>query len=50
MTIPLIVSSILGGVLYTMNPVLPWVFVFFTTLLAILLIVLYIRDPHEVEI
>lgn len=49
-TIPLIVSFVLGGILYTLNPVFPWVFVFFTTLFSILLVVLFIRDPEEAEI
>ncbi len=49
-TIPLILSFILGGILYTWNPVLPWVFVFGTTLLSILLIIVFIRDPQEVEV
>ena len=49
-TIPLILASMLGGILYTINPVLPWVFVLCTTLLSILLIVLFVRDPKEAEI
>ena len=48
--IPLVVSSLLGGMLYTWSPVLPWVFVFCTTLLSILLIVFFIRDPQEAEV
>ena len=36
--------------LYTWSPVLPWVFVFCTTLLSILLIVFFIRDPQEAEV
>lgn len=49
-TIPLILSSMLGGILYSLNPVLPWVFVLCTTLLSILLIVLFIRDPRDAEV
>ena len=48
--IPLVISSLLGGMLYTWSPVLPWIFVFFTTLLSILLIVFFIRDPQEAEV
>ncbi len=48
-TIPLIFSFMLGGILYSWNPVLPWVFVFCTTLLSILLILFFIRDPQEAE-
>ena len=48
--VPLILSFILGGILYTINPVLPWVFVTVTTLLSILLVVLFIRDPQEAEV
>lgn len=49
-TIPLILSFVLGGILYSWNPVLPWVFVFCTTLLSILLILFFIRDPQEAEV
>jgi MFS family permease len=48
--VPLILSFMLGGILYTINPVLPWVFVTVTTLLSILLVVLFIRDPQEAEV
>jgi MFS family permease len=49
-TIPLILASMIGGLLYMVSPVLPWVFVFFTTLISILLIVFFISDPQEAEV
>jgi MFS family permease len=48
-SIPLILASLLGGYLYASNPVFPWVFVFFTTALSILLTVAFIRDPVRAE-
>jgi MFS family permease len=47
---PVMVASLLGGVLYEMNPVYPWVFASAATLASILLAVIYIRDPQQAEI
>jgi MFS family permease len=49
-TIPLMLASLAGGILYAANPAYPWVFVFFTTLLSLLLTVLFIRDPQKAEV
>jgi MFS family permease len=49
-TIPLMVASLAGGILYAANPVYPWVFVLCTTLLSLLLTVLFIRDPQRAEV
>lgn len=45
----LMVASLGGGLLYTLNPVYPWIGSTVASLLAILLTVLYIRDPHHAE-
>ena len=44
-TVPLIVCSLLGGYLYTLNPAYPWLFVLVTTVLSIVLAALFVRDP-----
>jgi MFS family permease len=49
-TIPLIISSLVGGILYTMNPNFPWYFVFISTILSIFISAIFIRDPQEAEI
>jgi MFS family permease len=46
---PLMVASLAGGFLYTLNPVYPWIFSVIAGLLSILLTVLYIRDPQQAE-
>jgi MFS family permease len=49
-TIPLMLSSLAGGLLYAANPVYPWIFVLITTLLSLLLTILFIRDPRKAEV
>jgi MFS family permease len=49
-TIPLMLSSLLGGYLYATNPVYPWFFVLFATALSIALTALFIRDPQRAEV
>ena len=49
-TIPLMLASLAGGLLYAANPVYPWIFVLITTLLSLLLAVLFIRDPKKAEV
>jgi MFS family permease len=48
-TIPLMLSSLVGGYLYTANPGYPWFLIAGTLLISILLTVLFVRDPHTVE-
>ncbi len=48
-TVPVMVSSIIGGLLYSMNPVYPWIWVFGTIMIQIISIALFIRDPENVE-
>jgi MFS family permease len=49
-TIPLMLSSLAGGVLYAANPSYPWFFVLVATGLSILLTALFIRDPQHAEV
>lgn len=48
--IPVMLSSLAGGVLYTLNPDYPWYAVATTSILQVLLVILFIRDPEEAEI
>jgi MFS family permease len=48
-TIPVMIASIVGGVLYAVNPIYPWVFVLFSSLVSILVSWLFIRDPKTAE-
>ena len=48
-TIPVIVSSIAGGILYAINPGYIWVCVFVATVLQIVILILFIRDPQTAE-
>ncbi len=43
-TVPIIVCSLLGGYLYSLNPAYPWLFVLVTTALSIGLAALFVRD------
>jgi MFS family permease len=47
---PVMVASIAGGYLYLLNPIYPWVFSLATTVLSIILTVLYIKDAHSAEV
>lgn len=49
-TIPVMVASLAGGILYTANPVYPWYFFLFTILASIAVTALYVRDPKTAEI
>jgi MFS family permease len=46
---PLMIASLAGGFLYTLNPVYPWIFSAVAGLLSIALTVLYLRDPRQAE-
>jgi len=48
-TIPVMVASILGGILYSMNPTYPWICVLVTTVLQLATIAMFIRDPEKPE-
>jgi len=47
--IPVMISSLVGGILYAMNPVYPWFFVAGATVLQLLCVMLFIRDPEVAE-
>jgi MFS family permease len=49
-TVPVMVASLAGGVLYAANPVYPWFFFLFTILASIAVTGLYVRDPKTAEI
>jgi MFS family permease len=49
-TVPVMVASLAGGVLYAANPVYPWYFFLFTILASIAVTALYVRDPKTAEI
>ena len=47
---PMMLASLVSGYLYLWHPALPWLFALPVTLISIILIVRYIRDPKEAEI
>jgi len=49
-TIPLMISSLLGGYLYKLDPVYPWYFIAGSMLIALLLLVCFVRDPQRAEV
>lgn len=49
-TIPLMISSLLGGYLYSMNPTYPWYFIAGSMIIAVLLLVGFVRDPQRAEV
>jgi MFS family permease len=46
-TIPVLAGSLLGGVLYAINPLYPWYCFFVTTVIQIITLILFIRDPGK---
>jgi MFS family permease len=48
--VPLMIASLAGGYLYTWRPASPWFLSTAATALAILLIVVWIRDPKHAEV
>ena len=47
--IPLMAASLLSGILYAANPVLPWYLSTLAVLFALVLTLIYIRDPQTAE-
>jgi MFS family permease len=47
--LPVMASSIVGGVLYNMNPVYPWYAVGIATVVQLLCVLLFIRDPEKAQ-
>jgi len=48
-TIPVMVASIVGGVLYSMNVSYPWICVLGTSIVQLLCVIFFIRDPKKAE-
>ncbi len=48
--VPLMIASLTGGYLYAWNPATPWFVATLSTGFAIILIVLFIRDPKQAEV
>ncbi len=46
-TVPVMAASIIGGLLYAVNPTYPWYCILATTVIQVLALVLFIRDPKE---
>jgi MFS family permease len=49
-TIPVMIASIAGGLLYSANPAYPWFFVLASTAASIVTTALFIRDPAKAEV
>jgi len=48
-TIPVMIASVVGGLLYSMNPNYPWIGILGTAIIQLISIILFIRDPEKVE-
>jgi MFS family permease len=49
-TIPVIISSIAGGVLYMFNPDYPWILVGVTCVIQMIAVIFFIKEPENAEI
>ena len=49
-TIPVMISSFAGGILYSANPIYPWIFFLISIVISILVTRFYVRDPKTAEI
>jgi MFS family permease len=49
-TIPVIISSLTGGVFYALNPNYPWIILAVTCLIQILAVILFIKEPKNIEV
>jgi MFS family permease len=48
-TIPVMIASVVGGLLYSLNPTYPWLCIFGSTIIQLISVVLFIRDPQRAE-
>ena len=48
-TIPLMLSSFSAGYLYAYNPASPWYFLFGSTVISVVMLALFVRDPQRAE-
>ena len=46
---PVVIGSLLGGVLYSYNPAAPWFFTFGATAISLLLAARFLLDPGRAE-
>lgn len=46
-TVPVMASSLIGGVLYTLNPTYPWIFILGSTIIQVLCVLFFIHDFKE---
>lgn len=49
-TIPVILSSLAGGVLYALNSDLPWIVLAVTCVIQVLTVIFFIKEPKNAEI
>ncbi|MCW4039742.1 MAG: MFS transporter [Candidatus Bathyarchaeota archaeon] len=49
-TVPVMTASVLGGLLYSINPTYPWLCVFGTILVQLVCIIVFIRDSDKAEL
>jgi len=47
--LPVMASSIVGGILYSLNPAYPWYAVAAATVIQLLCVLLFIRDPEKAQ-
>ncbi|HJP33215.1 MAG TPA: MFS transporter [Candidatus Latescibacteria bacterium] len=48
-TVPLMLASVAGGLLYEWNPLAPWIVVFAVSLISVATAAFYLRDPEKPE-
>ena len=48
-TIPVMAASLVGGILYSMNVSYPWICLLATSLVQLVCVVLFVRDPKKAE-
>ena len=49
-TIPVIISSLAGGVMYALNPTLPWIITAATCVIQVAVVVFFIKEPTTAEL
>ena len=48
-TIPVMIASVIGGFLYSINPINPWLCVLGATVVQSICVIFFIRDPVKIE-
>ena len=49
-TLPLMIATLCGGILYDWNSASPWIIVLTLTLISLLIAARYLRDPKRAEV